>query len=217
MEEEFDDGGVRELDNYFEGTKLAFVNYIHPRAIVQKGFKKMALAIIPGVKPSKYKGNLSANENSAIENTSKGTSNIVERASGAEKGITKETYKDLRKKTPSPEIRKNVNPDGPKFDPVYGYEVNKFEADHIVSMKNITEMDGFNQLTRKQQIEVLNLKENFTGLGKSTNSSKGSHGWTNWVGHSKLEEIPPEVRGKMLKLEENSVEALKKAIEERLK
>ncbi|MET3656319.1 hypothetical protein ABIC55_001403 [Sporosarcina psychrophila] len=39
MEEEFDDGGVRELDNYFEGTKLAFVDYIQPRAIVQKGFK----------------------------------------------------------------------------------------------------------------------------------------------------------------------------------
>ena len=31
------------------------------------------------------------------------------------------------------------------------------------------------------------------------------------VGHSKLGEIPPEVRGKMLKLEENPVEALKKS------
>ena len=48
VEEEFDDGGVRELDNYFGGTKLAFVDYIQPRAIVQKGFKKMALAIVPG-------------------------------------------------------------------------------------------------------------------------------------------------------------------------
>lgn len=75
VEEEFDDGGVRELDNYFEGTKLAFVDYIHPRAIVQKGFKKMALAIIPRVKPSKYKGNLSVKKTPAVENKSKGTDN----------------------------------------------------------------------------------------------------------------------------------------------
>ncbi|MET3656308.1 hypothetical protein [Sporosarcina psychrophila] len=73
MEEEFDDGGVRELDNYFEGTKLAFVDYIQPRAIVQKGFKKMALAIVPGAKPSKYKGNLPTKKTSAVENTSKST------------------------------------------------------------------------------------------------------------------------------------------------
>ncbi|WP_342538662.1 LXG domain-containing protein [Sporosarcina sp. FSL K6-1540] len=76
--EEFDDGGVRELDNYFEGTKLAFVDYIHPRAIIQKGFKKMALAIIPGVKPSKYKGNLSVKKTSAVENKSKGTGENVQ-------------------------------------------------------------------------------------------------------------------------------------------
>ncbi|WP_438298531.1 hypothetical protein [Sporosarcina sp. FA15] len=72
VEEEFDDGGFRELDNYFEGTKLAFVDYIHPRAIVQKGFKKMALAIIPGVKPSKYKGNLPVKKTPAVDSRSDG-------------------------------------------------------------------------------------------------------------------------------------------------
>ncbi|MEK4715654.1 hypothetical protein [Sporosarcina sp. FSL K6-5500] len=40
VEEEFDDGGFRELDNYFEGTKLAFVDYIQPNAIFRKGFGK---------------------------------------------------------------------------------------------------------------------------------------------------------------------------------
>ncbi|MER2077334.1 ribonuclease YeeF family protein [Psychrobacillus psychrotolerans] len=94
---------------------------------------------------------------------------------GADNGITKDEYKNLRKKTPSNDIRKMVNPDGPKVDPVYGYEVDKFEADHIVSMKEITEMDGFNRLTREQQIETLNLKDNFVGLGKSSNASKRAH------------------------------------------
>ena len=39
VEEEFNDGGFREIDGYFEGTKLAFVDYLRPHAIVKKGFK----------------------------------------------------------------------------------------------------------------------------------------------------------------------------------
>ncbi|CAH0173359.1 MULTISPECIES: T7SS effector LXG polymorphic toxin [Bacillaceae] len=136
---------------------------------------------------------------------------------GKVKGITKGEYKNLRKKTPSNEIRKMVNPDGPKVDPVYGYEVEKFEADHIVSMKEITEIEGFSRLTREQQIEILNLKDNFVGLGKSSNASKGAHSWADWKGHSKMGEVPVNVRMEMLEKEEQAREALKVAIEERLK
>lgn len=110
-----------------------------------------------------------------------------------------------------------VNPDGLKVDPVYGYEVDKFEADHIVSMKEVTEMDGFNRLTREQQIEILNLKDNFVGLGKSSNASKGAHSWADWKGHSKMGEVPVNVRMEMLEKEKQAREALKVAIEERLK
>ena len=134
-----------------------------------------------------------------------------------EKGIPKSEYKNLRNKTPNNKIRKMVNPDGPKKDPVYGYEVDKLEADHIVSMKEITKMDGFNKLTKEQQIEILNHKENFIGLGKSTNASKGAHSWSDWKGHSKLGEVPEEVRNKMIKLEERARNELKEAIEKRLK
>ncbi|MEK4407064.1 hypothetical protein MKZ26_22095 [Sporosarcina sp. FSL K6-6792] len=88
VEEEFDDGGFRELDNYFEGTKLAFVDYIHPRAIVQKGFKKMALAIVPGVKPSKYKGNISVKKTPAVENKSKGAGEVSKSTSGNRKHLS---------------------------------------------------------------------------------------------------------------------------------
>lgn len=136
--------------------------------------------------------------------------------SGASNGISKKDYKALRKKTPNNQIRKKVNPEGPKIDPVYGYEVQKLEADHIVSMKEITQFEGFNQLTKEAQIEVLNLEENFVGLGKSTNASKGAHNWSEWRGHSKLGDVPEEVRQQMLKLEAQAREALKKAIEERL-
>ncbi|MFL0504568.1 hypothetical protein ACH0B5_02375 [Ureibacillus sp. 179-F W5.1 NHS] len=136
---------------------------------------------------------------------------------GTGNGVTKDEYKSLRKKTPSNDIRKMVNPDGPKVDPVYGYEVDKFEADHIVSMKEITEMDGFSRLTREQQIEILNLKDNFVGLGKSSNASKGAHSWADWKGHSKMGEVPVNVRMEMLEKEKQAREALKIAIEERLK
>ncbi|MGE7588050.1 hypothetical protein [Peribacillus sp. NPDC101480] len=136
---------------------------------------------------------------------------------GKVKGITKGEYKNLRKKTPSNEIRKMVNPDGPKVDPVYGYEVDKFEADHIVSMKEITEIEGFSRLTREQQIEILNLKDNFVGLGKSSNASKGAHSWADWKGHSKMGEVPVNVRMEMLEKEEQAREVLKVAKEERLK
>ncbi|MPQ31911.1 hypothetical protein E4V42_10745 [Clostridium estertheticum] len=67
-----------------------------------------------------------------------------------------------------------VNPAGTKVDPVYGYTVEKLEADHIVSMKVITDMKGFSQLSEQQQIEILNLKDNFFGLSKSSNASKGA-------------------------------------------
>ena len=48
------------------------------------------------------------------------------------------------------------------------------EADHIVPMKKITCMDNFEKLTYEEQLEVLNYKDNFIGLSKSANTSKGS-------------------------------------------
>jgi hypothetical protein len=125
-------------------------------------------------------------------------------------------YKDLRKKTPSKEVRDSVNPDGPKIDPVYKYYVERLEADHIVSMKEITEMPGFDKLTKTQQIEVLNLRDNFLGLGKATNTSKGAKTWADWAGHKRLGEIPAEVRSKMIEIERQARIEVQKAINERL-
>lgn len=110
-----------------------------------------------------------------------------------------------------------VNPEGTKIDPVYGYVTDVLEADHIVPMKEIVDMPGFSQLSREQQIEVLNLKYNFIGLGKTTNASKGAKNWSDWQGNSKLGEIPSDVRSRMLELDATAREALMKAIEERLK
>ena len=134
------------------------------------------------------------------------------------KGISKEEYNSLRKKTPSQEIRDHVNNiDGEKFDPIYGYPVETLEADHIVSMKEITEMDGFAPLSDVDKVEVLNLEDNFMGLGKPTNSSKGSKTWSDWQGHSKLGDIPAEIREKMIALEREARTKLQNEIFRRLK
>lgn len=132
--------------------------------------------------------------------------------------VTREEYAELRARTPSREIRESVNEgEGAKVDPVYKYRVERYEADHIVSLKEITEMPGFDKLTRQQQLEVVNLRENFVGLGKATNASKQDKTWAEWVGHSKLGPVPPEVRAWMLELEGRARGALRTAIDERLK
>ncbi|MGG0293633.1 T7SS effector LXG polymorphic toxin [Bacillus pacificus] len=130
--------------------------------------------------------------------------------------VSKEEYKYLRKRTPNDRVRKNVNTDVPKVDPVYGYEVEKLEADHIVSMKEITDMEGFDLLPREQQIEVLNMDENFVGLGKPTNASKNAKDWSTWPGHPKYGEVPENIRLEMLEREAMARESLKKSIKERL-
>ncbi|SEN16909.1 HNH/Endo VII superfamily nuclease toxins [Paenisporosarcina quisquiliarum] len=93
VEEEFEDGGVRELDGYFEGTKLAFVDYLRPHAIVKKGFK---LAFISGAKISKYKGDLSVRKTPTVENKSKGSVNGSKEAGNPNK-VTGEIDKVLTK------------------------------------------------------------------------------------------------------------------------
>jgi hypothetical protein len=84
---------------------------------------------------------------------------VEDNGQGRITGVSKEKYAQLPKRTPSQEVRDSVNPEGTKVDPVYGYSVERLEADHIASRKSITEMDGFNQLTTDQQVEVLNLSD----------------------------------------------------------
>ena len=78
-------------------------------------------------------------------------------------------------------------------------------------------MPGFDRLPFKDQIEILNLPENFMGLGKATNASKGAKSWAEWKGHSRLGKIPDETRAEMIKRETAATEALQKAIDERLR
>jgi len=97
----------------------------------------------------------------------------------------------------------NQDPSSIKRDPALeGFTDDIFEADHIVSLKEITEMSGFNRLTYEQQVQVANFRRNFIGLVKSSNASKGANSWANWWGHKTSgTPVDPAFRNKMLKKE----------------
>lgn len=133
-----------------------------------------------------------------------------------ERKISQEEYNGLRSETPTQEIRDMVN-DGvtlPMNDPVIpGNEITKrLEADHIVSMDRITRMDGFEKLTREQQLEVLNCEDNFVGLSKSANASKGAKTYEDWTFYKKTGvPIDPAFRAEMI-MKEKKLERLLQAM-----
>jgi hypothetical protein len=112
-------------------------------------------------------------------------------------GITAEEYAQLRSRSPNSTIKKNIK----KFnkDAVYGREIEGTpEADHIVSMHEITQMPGFSKLNRKQKLEILNMEDNFMPLDGRVNSSKGDRSFSEWEGYPPFGEIPPKTKKDML-------------------
>ena len=138
-----------------------------------------------------------------------------------ERRISDALYKKLRKKTPSPSIRKMVNEgvDFPAKDPALpGIEVESFEADHIVPMNNIVRMEGFEKLTFEQQLEVLNNPKNFAGLGRAANGSRQHKSYSEWTHYKKgtSEEIKVDeaFRQEMIEKEKELEKILQKQIDD---
>jgi hypothetical protein len=81
--------------------------------------------------------------------------------------------------TPSAAARKHVQ--GEYIDPLTNKVVKTTDtlaADHIFPKKLVKQLPGFDKLTKEQQAQVLNNMDNFRGLPKPMNSSKGSK--TDW-------------------------------------
>ena len=124
-----------------------------------------------------------------------------------ERKISQEDYDELRSKTPSRKIRKMVN-EGvqlPMDDPALpGLKItDNLQADHIVSMDEITRMDNFEKLTKNQQIAVLNNENNFIGLSEAANKSKGKLSYEDWTEYKKDGiKVDENFRTKMIKKSE---------------
>ena len=124
-----------------------------------------------------------------------------------ERKISQEDYDELRAKTPSRKIRNMVNEDVhlPMDDPALpGLTIkDKLQADHIVSMDEITKMDNFDKLTNNQQLAVLNNEDNFIGLSEAANKSKGKLSYEEWTEYKKEGiKVDENFRAKMIKKSE---------------
>jgi hypothetical protein len=72
-------------------------------------------------------------------------------------------------------------------------------ADHVVPMRKITEMQGFDKLSTKSQMEVLNYKPNFATLSEMTNTSKGTRAYNQWLRYEKGGiDVGPKFRSSMI-------------------
>ena len=115
-------------------------------------------------------------------------------------------YKKLRDNTPTPDLRMRVN-EGISL-PMNDFAIpgnvitKKLEADHIVPMKKIVTMEEFDKLSSEQQLSVLNFEENFIGLSKSANTSKGAKSYSDWTMYKKTNTpINPIFREEMIRKE----------------
>jgi hypothetical protein len=146
------------------------------------------------------------------------TGGAAPRARIGQRRISQELYDELRAETPTPAVRDAVNR-GKQFphadEALPGFEVTeRLQADHIVSMDRITRMEGFDKLTKAQQLEVLNNPDNFIGLSRSANASKGAKTFEDWTQHVKSgTQIDANFRQRMIQMERSLEAALQAQID----
>jgi hypothetical protein len=54
------------------------------------------------------------------------------------------------------------------------------QVDHIVSVDEVSEMEGFKELTWEQQKRVVDMRENLIVMDASANASKSNRSWRSW-------------------------------------
>ncbi len=138
-----------------------------------------------------------------------GAEDDPEAAPRTREAVSKAQYKKLRGQTPSSQLQKLVNEGISDADRPYddfllkGRTITeKLQADHTVSMKTITEMDGFDKLSFEDQVKVLNYTPNIEGLSGSANASKQAKSWEEFTHYKKGEpgeiEVDKTIRQEMI-------------------
>lgn len=123
----------------------------------------------------------------------------------------------FRPRTPTQSLRDLVQGDyirgEERPDPIHPeYRPTVFEADHIIPLREIVDLPGFRDLTYQQMLDIVNLPDNFWGLGKRTNASKGAQRLSEWAGHSAFGPIPDDVRQMLYDIDDEALEAVTDAI-----
>ncbi|HEV7705929.1 MAG TPA: DUF4157 domain-containing protein [Gemmatimonadaceae bacterium] len=88
------------------------------------------------------------------------------------------------------------------------------EPDHIVPVREVSDMKGFEHLTWKDQKAIVDKKENLIAMDQAANRSKGDRKWVDWPQASNF--YDPKTIEKMVAKEAEVRAAIRKAIEEKL-
>jgi len=81
----------------------------------------------------------------------------------------------------------------------------------------IVGMDGFSRLrTVEQQLEVLNLVENFAPQSGAMSNSKGNRSMSVWFDTDLGSTIPTSEHARLLQMEADALDAIERAIQHRL-
>jgi hypothetical protein len=133
----------------------------------------------------------------------------------------------LRRSTPTRAIRDQVNegqpiatPQNPQPDQwLPGLQrTARLEADHIVPASRIMDMNGFSDLTTANREAVLNIPENFHGMSRSANGSRGNLPFSEWTQHQRTGTAVNEtLRQRMILEEARMTEVIQQRIYELLR
>jgi Domain of unknown function (DUF4157) len=124
-------------------------------------------------------------------------------------------YDRLRVVSPSDQARDQVLK-GVRVDQVGRLRTlpTELSVDHIVSVREITEMDGFSDLFWKDQKAIVDMRENLIAMDRAANSSKSDWTWRTWPQAPQFYDL--EVIKRMADREVMARDLIKREIEKRL-
>ena len=126
-------------------------------------------------------------------------------------GVT--PYYEARAYSMSPEARRDAITRTGGTDEVSGKRPEKISVDHLISVDELTQMEGWNKLTKPQQRDILSRQKNLVPMDRSLNSSKGNKSWANWA--FGREHYGNEAADKMLAREQEMRAAFRQEIKEK--
>jgi hypothetical protein len=89
-------------------------------------------------------------------------------------------YDKIRAATPSTKAAEAALRKASGFDQVSGKPSPRLTVDHIVSVKDIVQMKGFDKLSWENQKVVADMADNLIAMDGPANSSKGDRSWPEW-------------------------------------
>lgn len=126
-------------------------------------------------------------------------------------------YDRLRAAAPSEKAR-DVTLKGAAADQIGGSTLKTtpgpLQAEHIVSVREIADMDGFAELPWKDQKAIVDMRDNLIAMDRSANLSKGDRTWTTWPQASNFYEA--ETIATMVKREATVRKSIQDAIAAKL-